>query len=490
MDSLKRSMRWDETAFGREYDLDVFNIVAVSDFNMGAMENKGLNVFNDKYVLADPDTATDADYGHIEGVIAHEYFHNWTGDRITCRDWFQLCLKEGLTVFRDQEFSSDMRSRAGQAHRRRAHPAGAPVPRGRRPARPSGAAGDLSRDQQLLHADRLREGRRGRAHAEDGARARTASAPAWTSISSAMTARRSPSRTFSPPSPMPPAPTSPSSSSGIRQAGTPEVDRQGQLRPAPEDLHADARAVLPADARPGQQAAAAHSGPLRPGRRQRRRPRLRACRRRARRRRRDPAHRSRARPSSSTASRRRPVPSLLRGFSAPVRLNIDLAEADLLFLLRTDADPFNRWQAAQTLAMRSLIAGAADAARGEIVDFDVDAHRRARRCRRERGAGGRLPRPGAPASGRGRHRPRDRPRRRSRRHRRGAQPGPRAHRRPGRRPARRACRPARQRGAVLARRRPRPAAGRSPTPRSTSWSPTATGRRSTRVTTRFAKPTT
>ena len=111
MDSLKRSMRWDEQAFGREYDLDVFMIVAVSDFNMGAMENKGLNVFNDKYVLASGDTATDADFAHIEAVIAHEYFHNWTGNRITCRDWFQLCLKEGLTVFRDQEFSSDMRSR-------------------------------------------------------------------------------------------------------------------------------------------------------------------------------------------------------------------------------------------------------------------------------------------------------------------------------------------------------------------------------------------
>ena len=112
MDALKRSMRWDETAFGREYDLDVFNIVAVSDFNMGAMENKGLNVFNDKYVLASPTTATDGDYAGIETVIAHEYFHNWTGNRITCRDWFQLCLKEGLTVFRDHEFSADMRSRA------------------------------------------------------------------------------------------------------------------------------------------------------------------------------------------------------------------------------------------------------------------------------------------------------------------------------------------------------------------------------------------
>jgi len=112
MDALKRAMAWDEEVFGREYDLDVFNIVAVSDFNMGAMENKGLNIFNDKYVLASASTATDTDYAHIEAVIAHEYFHNWTGNRITCRDWFQLCLKEGLTVFRDHEFSSDMRSQA------------------------------------------------------------------------------------------------------------------------------------------------------------------------------------------------------------------------------------------------------------------------------------------------------------------------------------------------------------------------------------------
>ncbi|MEP9371040.1 aminopeptidase N [Mesorhizobium sp. KR1-2] len=112
MDALKRSMSWDEEVFGREYDLDVFNIVAVSDFNMGAMENKGLNIFNDKYVLADEETATDTDFANIEAIIAHEYFHNWTGNRITCRDWFQLCLKEGLTVFRDHEFSADQRSRA------------------------------------------------------------------------------------------------------------------------------------------------------------------------------------------------------------------------------------------------------------------------------------------------------------------------------------------------------------------------------------------
>ncbi len=112
MDSLIRSMRWDEQVYGREYDLDVFNIVAVDDFNMGAMENKGLNIFNSRLVLASPATATDDDYNRIEAVIAHEYFHNWTGNRITCRDWFQLCLKEGLTVFRDQQFTGDMRSHA------------------------------------------------------------------------------------------------------------------------------------------------------------------------------------------------------------------------------------------------------------------------------------------------------------------------------------------------------------------------------------------
>ena len=112
MGALIRSMIWDERVYGREYDLTIFNIVAVDDFNMGAMENKGLNIFNSKLVLALPETASDDDFGRIEAVIAHEYFHNWTGNRITCRDWFQLCLKEGLTVFRDQQFSGDMRSHA------------------------------------------------------------------------------------------------------------------------------------------------------------------------------------------------------------------------------------------------------------------------------------------------------------------------------------------------------------------------------------------
>jgi aminopeptidase N len=114
MDALKRSMKWDEDVFQREYDLDLFNIVAVRDFNFGAMENKGLNVFNSSLILADAETATDADFEAIEAVVGHEYFHNWTGNRITCRDWFQLCLKEGLTVYREQEFSADQRSRPVQ----------------------------------------------------------------------------------------------------------------------------------------------------------------------------------------------------------------------------------------------------------------------------------------------------------------------------------------------------------------------------------------
>ncbi|HEX7873908.1 MAG TPA: aminopeptidase N [Sphingobium sp.] len=112
MKALKDSMAWDEKVYGREYDLDVFNIVAVSDFNFGAMENKGLNVFNSRYILADPETATDLDYDAVEGVVAHEYFHNWSGNRVTCRDWFQLSLKEGFTVYRDQSFSADMGSHA------------------------------------------------------------------------------------------------------------------------------------------------------------------------------------------------------------------------------------------------------------------------------------------------------------------------------------------------------------------------------------------
>jgi aminopeptidase N len=135
MAALKKAMAWDERVYGREYDLDVYHVVAVDDFNMGAMENKGLNIFNAKYVMADPARATDDDYESIESIIAHEYFHNWTGNRITCRDWFQLSLKEGLTVFRDQQFSADM----GSAAVKRCTPCWAPTASGAVPTCTSSA---------------------------------------------------------------------------------------------------------------------------------------------------------------------------------------------------------------------------------------------------------------------------------------------------------------------------------------------------------------
>ena len=217
MASLKRAMRWDEERFGREYDLDTFMIFCADDFNMGAMENKGLNIFNSRLVLADPTTATDDDYSAIEGVIGHEYFHNWTGNRVTCRDWFQLSLKEGLTVFRDQEFSSDMGSRAVERIAAVEYLRARAVPRGRRPDGASGAAGRVPGDQQLLHGDRVRKGRRGDPHAAHAARARSAFAAAWTSTSSATTGRPSPATISSRRCRMRRASTSRSSGAGTRR---------------------------------------------------------------------------------------------------------------------------------------------------------------------------------------------------------------------------------------------------------------------------------
>ena len=155
MGAVKRAMRWDEETFGREYDLDIFMIVAVEDFNAGAMENKGLNIFNTVCVLASPDTATDAAYERVEAVIAHEYFHNWSGNRVTCRDWFQLSLKEGFTVFPGcgVHFRHALQDR--EAHRGRIAAAGGAVRRGQRPHGPLRAPRLLHRDFQLLHPHRL-----------------------------------------------------------------------------------------------------------------------------------------------------------------------------------------------------------------------------------------------------------------------------------------------------------------------------------------------
>ena len=154
IEALKNAMKWDETRFGLEYDLDIYMVVAVGDFNMGAMENKGLNIFNTSCVLADSRTATDADFARVEAVIAHEYFHNWTGNRVTCRDWFQLSLKEGLTVFRDQEFSADRASR--EVRRIETYPSCAPTNSPKTPAPPPiPAPRQLCGNEQFLHPHRV-----------------------------------------------------------------------------------------------------------------------------------------------------------------------------------------------------------------------------------------------------------------------------------------------------------------------------------------------
>ena len=195
MAALKRAMRWDEERFGREYDLDRFMIFCADDFNMGAMENKGLNIFNSRLVLADPETATDDDYQAIEGVIGHEYFHNWTGNRVTCRDWFQLSLKEGLTVFRDQEFSSRHAARApSSASPRSTTCAARSSPRTRARWRTRCGPTSTSRSTTSTRRPSTR-----RAPRSSGCSTRcsapSASGAAWTSTSSATTARRSPATT-------------------------------------------------------------------------------------------------------------------------------------------------------------------------------------------------------------------------------------------------------------------------------------------------------
>ena len=354
MDALKRSMRWDEEVYGREYDLDVFNIVAVSDFNMGAMENKGLNVFNDKYVLASPATATDGDYAGIETVIAHEYFHNWTGNRITCRDWFQLCLKEGLTVFRDHEFSADMRSRPVRriadvrALRASQFPEDAgPLAHNVRPNvyreinnfytatiyekgaevirmlkvligedafrcgmdlyfdRCDGTATtievflqcfavasgrDLTRFARWYHQSGTPEIKVVTRHGEDGTLA----------IEISQSCPATPGQAHKDPFVIPIA-------WGMVGAGGAPIEATS------DDLSEDERA----------RGVIVLEGPKRA--------------------------------LTFRGLRGRPVLSLLRGFSAPVRLEADVDEADLVTLAAHDSDSFNRWQASQTLAIRLLV---------------------------------------------------------------------------------------------------------------------------------------
>ena len=326
--ALKRSMRWDEERFGREYDLDVFNIVAVSDFNMGAMENKGLNIFNDALVLASPETATDAAFVSIERVIAHEYFHNWTGNRITCRDWFQLCLKEGLTVFRDQEFCADQRSAAVQRIREVRNLKARQFPEDAGPLAHPVRPRPLHRDQQLLHGHRLQKGaevvrmlqtllgrdgfRKGMDlyfERHDGQAATVEDFVACFADASGRDLAQF--------------------MTWYSQAGTPELACRLKLRRPRQDRRADDHPGPAAHARPADEEAAAHPRQARAARRQRPGPGPDAGLGRAARRTGSSSSGSAARSSASATLPRKPVVSLLRGFSAPVNLTIDRTDAEL-----------------------------------------------------------------------------------------------------------------------------------------------------------------
>jgi aminopeptidase N len=352
MDALKRSMKWDEEVFGREYDLDIFMIVAVSDFNMGAMENKGLNVFNDKYILALPDTATDADYANIEAIIAHEYFHNWTGNRITCRDWFQLCLKEGLTVFRDQEFSSDMRSRAVKriADVIRLRSEQFPEDAGplAHPVRPESyieinnfytatvyekGAEIVRMMSVLLGPGRFRAAMDLYFERHDGQAATVEDFVRCMEDASGLDLGQF-RRWYS-------------------QAGTPEITVSSRYSPAKKALDLSVTQLCAPS--PGQRKKDPYHFPLAIGLI-------------------DPAGKDMAprldgaglTPVIEVREREqrfrfvdvpeRPVLSINRGFSSPVRVNAGLREADLLFLMTHDRDPFNRWEAGQNYATSVLIA--------------------------------------------------------------------------------------------------------------------------------------
>jgi len=368
MDALKRSMRWDEQAFGREYDLDIFMIVAVSDFNMGAMENKGLNIFNDKYVLATPATATDADFAHIEAIIAHEYFHNWTGNRITCRDWFQLCLKEGLTVFRDQEFTSDQRSRPvkriADVRLLRTHQFVEDAGPLAHPVRPAlyheinnfytatvyeKGAEIVRMLKTLLGPDDFRKGMDLYFARHDGQAATVEQFLQCFADAAATDLSRF--------------------KLWYAQAGTPELVAAGRHDAKARTYTLEVTQTVPPT--PGQPTKEPMVIPLvlgLLGRDGRDLPLTLATG--------APVTRSTLivnKPAETfvfTNISEPPVPSLNRGFSAPVQLTANISEGDLRFLAAHDSDPFNRWQAVQTLANRILVAHVADIRSGRTPQQD------------------------------------------------------------------------------------------------------------------------
>ncbi|QJE73709.1 aminopeptidase N [Aerophototrophica crusticola] len=367
MESLKKSMKWDEDAYGLEYDLDIFNIVAVGDFNMGAMENKSLNVFNTKYILARPDTATDMDFLGIEAVVAHEYFHNWTGNRVTCRDWFQLSLKEGLTVFRDQQFSADMNSapvkRIQDVQRLRqvqfAEDAGPTA----HPVRPESyieinnfytptvyekGAEVLRMYHTLLGAAGYRKGidlyfarHDGQAVTTDDFLAAMRDANPDVSVDWEQFRR------------------------WYAQAGTPVVEGEGRydadaktytltlrqtLAPTPgqpEKLPMLVPVAMGLVGQDGQDLPLRLAGEDAPAATER------------------VLLLTEAEQSFTfTGVASKPVPSLFRGFSAPVKLRFAYTDGDLTFLMANDSDAFNRWEAGQTLAAKIILGLVADRAAG------------------------------------------------------------------------------------------------------------------------------
>lgn len=353
MRSLVHAMRWDEENYGREYDLEVFNLVAVNDFNMGAMENKGLNIFNSRYVLARPDTATDADYQGIEAVVAHEYFHNWTGNRITCRDWFQLSLKEGFTVYRDQEFSADMGSRGvkriDDVRLLRAHQFAEDAGPMAHPVRPDHymeinnfytvtvyekGAEVVRMQAELLGPETFRRATDLYFERHDG--------QAVTTEDFVRCMEEASGRDLT------------QFKHWYDYAGTPEVRVRAEYDAAGRRYRLHFRQQVPDT--PGQRNKPPFHIPIRVGLL-------------------DPAGREMALVREDGAAdpslvelreaeqtfvflevEQEPVPSLLRGFSAPVKLHFDYSDAQLHFLMAHDSDGFNRWDAAQLLAQRMILA--------------------------------------------------------------------------------------------------------------------------------------
>ncbi|KAK4488310.1 hypothetical protein RD792_004066 [Penstemon davidsonii] len=357
MYSLKAAMKWDEDVFGLEYDLDLFNIVAVPDFNMGAMENKSLNIFNSKLVLASPETATDADYAAILGVIGHEYFHNWTGNRVTCRDWFQLSLKEGLTVFRDQEFSSDMGSRTvkriSDVSKLRTYQFPQDAGPMAHPVRPHSyikGAEVVRMYKTLLGSSGFRKGMDLYFKRHDGqavtcedffAAMRDANGADFSNFllwySQAGTPRLKVTSTYNAEAKtyslkfsqeVPATPGQPVKEPMFIPVALGLLGSNGNDIPINSVYHDGKLEIITSNGQPG------HTTILRVTKKEEE--------------------------FVFNDIPERPVPSMLRGYSAPVRMDSDLTDADLYFLLANDCDEFNRWEAGQILARKLMLSLVSD----------------------------------------------------------------------------------------------------------------------------------